>query len=226
MKQSFKISLLLSVITFSDISLAAKNGFYGDLALGLGFGPSNTNVKSQYFVNSGGTLSANPSDVYTLTTRGVPAGYINLGYNFIPYFGIEADVTEWGKQDLSSFANNITPEAGLWSGKLDTYSYGLNAVGYLPLLESHFNVFAKLGIAMVHSNIEVNDPTGALFFNPGSYQANATELGLVYGVGALYQFTNYIAGELEWKGVNRFNDNRISNIHYNLVSVGLRFTSC
>ena len=142
MKTSIKISLLLIAITLSNIALAAKVGFYGDLGLGLGFGPTNTIVKSKYFVNSGGTLSSNPSDVYTLDTRGVAAGFVNLGYNFFPYFGLEADLTEWGKQDLSSFANNISTQTGQWSGKLESYSYGLNGVGYLPLLE-RFNVFAK-----------------------------------------------------------------------------------
>ncbi|MDR3476603.1 MAG: porin family protein [Gammaproteobacteria bacterium] len=227
LKKIFKrASLMLLAIIASNMTFAAQHGFYGDLGLGLGFGPSNTVVKSELFSNSGGTLSANTSDVYTLQTRGVTTGYINVGYNFTPYFGAEADVTYWGKQDLSSFANNVTTETGQWSGKLQSYSYGLNGVGYLPLAETKINLFAKLGIAIIHSELNVNDPKGSVFFNPGSYTTTSNAPGLLYGAGAEYQFNKNISGQLEWKGINRFNDSRISNISYNLIAIGLRYTFC
>lgn len=232
-KRDLKMKKIFSNTTFilltcaaSNISLAAQHGFYGDIGLGLGFGPSNTIVKSQYFANSGGTLSGNTSDIYTLQTRGVTASYANLGYNFTPFFGAEMDITYWGQQDLSSFANNVTTQTGQWNGKLENYSYGLNGVGYLPLTETKINLFAKLGIAMLHSEITVSDPQGSIFFNPGSYTTSSNEPGLIYGAGAQYQFNKYIAGQLEWKGITRFSDSRISNIHYNLVAIGLRYSFC
>ena len=226
MKQLLKLSLRMSTLIFSQLTFAATNGFYGDLALGLGFGPNSAVVKNQYFSHSGGTLSANPSDVYSFDTRGVPAGYINLGYNFFPYLGAEVDLTQWGRQNVSSFANNISTQTGQWRGNLNSYSYGVNGVAYLPLLNDKFNLFAKLGLAKVHSTMEVNDPNGSIFFNPGSYQLTSTEPGLIYAIGALYQFNRYVAGELEWKGLNRFNDNRISNLNYYLIAIGVRFTYC
>jgi hypothetical protein len=226
MTKSIKLSLLFCAFVSSPLAFAAKLGLYGDLGLGLGFGPTSSVVKNQYFSHSGGTLSANPSDVYSFETRGVPAGYINVGYNFFPYLGAEADVTKWGRQNVSSFANNISTQTGQWRGNLNSYSYGVNAVGYLPLADSPVNLFAKVGLAKLHSTLEISDPNGSIFFNPGSYQMTSTEPGLVYAVGALYQFNRYVAGELEWKGINRFNDNRISNIHYYLIAMGVRLTLC
>ncbi|MDR3492245.1 MAG: outer membrane beta-barrel protein [Gammaproteobacteria bacterium] len=224
MKKIFKISsLILLSLTTSNMALATQRGIYGDLGLGLGFGPSNTIVKSDYFINSDGTLSANTSDLYTLNTRGVTTGFVNLGYNFIPYFGAEVDVTYWGKQNLTSFVSSLTTQSGEWDGNLQSYSYGLNGVGYLPL-DDKINLFAKLGFAMLNSKLTVNDPTGSIFFNPGSYRMTSNEPSLVYGAGALYQINKYLAGELEWKGLNRFSDSRISNINYNLISIALRFT--
>jgi opacity protein-like surface antigen len=221
-----RVSLIILSLAASSMTLAAQPGFYADLGLGLNFGPSSTIIKSSYFTNSGGTLSSNPSDGYSLETRGVAATYVDAGYTFTPNFGAEVNFTYWGQQNLTNFAFDVTTQTGQWKGNLQSYSYGLSAVGYVPLTESKINLFAKLGIAVINSQLSINDPNGSIFFNPGSYSTTTNDPALTYGVGAEYLFTKNIAGMLEWKGLNRFNDNQISNINFNLIAIGVRYSLC
>lgn len=216
-------SLILSILP--ALSFAIDTGFYGDVALGVSSGPASVVAPSAGFGNNtGGTVTGGVTDLYGLNTQGALAVNVDLGYNFRPYFGIEADYTYWGSQDLSTFTGQITTATGGMSGNLTSQSIGGNLVGYIPLDNEQFNIYGKLGVAALYSTLSVNDPQNVVFFNTGNYSQSSAAAAMTYGAGVQYRYNPNISFLLSWNGISQFDDHPISNLHYNVASVGVRYT--
>ena len=214
----------LFFVMLPNLSFAIETGYFGDVGIGVSAGPSSVVAPSAGFVKSGGTINGGGTGSYGLNSRGSVGAYADLGYNFKPYFGLETNYTYWGAQSLSLFTGQVTTATGCMSGTLYSQSVGGSIVGYAPLDNEKINIFAKFGVAALFSTFTVNDPEGAVFFNPGSYFQSTTEPGLTYGAGVQYRYTPTISVQLAWNGISQFSSTPISNLYYNMASIGIRYT--
>lgn len=215
-------SLILSILP--GLSFAIQPGYYGDVGIGVSAGPSSVVAPGSRFHHSGGTLTGGVTDLYGLNSHGAVGAYANIGYNLRPNFGFEANYTYWGRQTLSTFTGQITTATGGMHGDLTSQSVGGNLVGYIPFDNDRFNVFAKIGAAAMFSTLEVDDPNNVIFFNPGSYSQSTTRAALTYGAGVNYQYNERVSFQLSWNGISTVKVTPISNLYYNMASIGIRYT--
>jgi hypothetical protein len=119
------------------------------------------------------------------------AGSVVGGFKFMPYFGVEAAYTRYADTNIKDSAGNTVAKDRL-------YSYDIAGKGILPIAESGFSLFAKLGIVRASSTIRVTDSTQAtadgLSFN--TKQRFAT--GLYMGLGGDYAFLPNLAVNAQW----------------------------
>lgn len=93
------------------------------------------------------------------------SGKVFGGYQFNPYFGLEAGYADLGHVDNST-------------GRIDGRSEYLDAVGTLPLGSSKFSLLGSVGLAHVSLDTSAGDSSG-----------NGFKLGL----GAQYALTDHVA---------------------------------
>ena len=117
------------------------------------------------------------------------------GYQFNPYFGVEAAYTDFGEVDLTGNVGNL--EADTWS---------LVAVGTLPFTDK-FSGYAKAGF---HSwDAEVSAPEIG--------RANDDGTDPTYGLGLQYRFNDTVALRGEY---SRF---ELDDVDVDLAQVQVRF---
>lgn len=143
-----------------------------------------------------GTSSTNDLKLPATTSMTSSGTGYNLivGYKIMPFFAAEAGWTRFATA-------NIKNSAGVVVAKDSHYSYQLAARAILPIEDSGFELFAKLGITRLVTNLTVNDNAGSLAFNNGPHNA----AGVYMGVGASYAFTPSAEGNIQWsraKGSN------------------------
>lgn len=183
MKGIKKIGLVGIITAFTSLSAFAVTplplGWYAEGNIGA------TNVSN---TNYGSGTSIQKSGV----------GYnVNLGYKFMPFFGLEIGGTK--------YANLRIKTAGTQIAKATNWSLDLAAKGILPVAESGFELFAKLGMARIFNNVSWTNQAYAnsqgVSVNTGKH--NST--GLYIGLGGEYYFTPNIAVVGQWarsKGSN------------------------
>ena len=223
-------SKLIIAVSCASISLTAFAGgytvktekpFYVQLSAGVATGPDTVNIKANDFDGGNGYTAGgtNASNSFNLSTRGELSPDVSVGYNLSQYFAVEADFSWWGRQGLKS-VGSLTTSAGAFKGNLETYSYGINVLGKIPVTPNKLNVLVKLGTGIAHSQMSVDDPQGSVFFTPGNYSVKVNEAMLNYGAGIQYQFNNPFAVRVMWDRLMRLGDTRIGNVSYNRFSVG------
>jgi hypothetical protein len=214
--------LSLSALT-SMTAYAANPGTY--LGLGLGAGKQST---------SNLDLS-NPLGVEFNQSRstGGLAGRAFTGYNFNEYFGIETGLTQYSQAKTKFNAANLP--SGTLDGSVEYRMTTLDLVGkgYLPLVDSGFNLYGLGGVSWVHSTVNPKASVKAKGAEPavaklGGHDTN-NAIRPIVGLGASYDIpqTSWTTG-LEYshtfgKGNVKTNTNAIPaanlvtlNIIYNL----------
>lgn len=116
------------------------------------------------------------------------AGSINAGYKFMPYFATEIGVVRYSKMRVK---NN-----GVTAGTNKLYSYDLALRGIFPLNVYGFEVFAKLGIGRLNSQVSISNTVAATTANLISGTHNAT--GLYIALGMDYYFTQSLSANAQW----------------------------
>ncbi len=132
------------------------------------------------------TVSSKSYDAPNVRRSGM--GYnVNLGYKLTTFFSAEAGYTHY-------FPTRIYNGPKL--GQDTHYSYDLSAKASVPISDSSVELFGKLGIARVHSNVQITNTqlASGLNLNPGAN--NVT--GLYMALGLAYYFAPSIAVNLQW----------------------------
>ncbi|HEX5338788.1 MAG TPA: porin family protein [Gallionella sp.] len=150
-------ALLLSSAAAS--AFAADQGFYAGVTLGQ-------------------SRASNPFPTLTVTKSTDTVYGILGGYQITKNFGAEAFFTGAGKFAVSNAFGSAT-------GKAD--SYGINAVGTLPLSDA-FSLYGKLGFASTKTTASST---------PASV-TGATRTGATYGLGGVYNATPAIGIRFGW----------------------------
>lgn len=109
------------------------------------------------------------------------------GYKLTNFFSAEAGYTHY-------FPTRIYNGPKL--GQDTHYSYDLSAKATLPISDSSVEAFGKLGIARVHSNVQITNQSLAAGLNLDPGAKNVT--GLYMALGLAYYFAPSIAVNIQW----------------------------
>jgi OOP family OmpA-OmpF porin len=120
------------------------------------------------------------------------------GYRINRNFAAEVFYADLGSLSITSGGLKATA---------DQTSFGIAALGIFPL-NPQFDLFGKLGIANTDQKASAS---------AGGFSASASASGsdIVFGVGAVYNFTRNFGVRAEWE---RFNDSEVDNL-----SIGIQY---
>lgn len=126
---------------------------------------------------------------------------LNLGYMFNPYVGAEVFYSDNG-----SFTAKFSDDAGnLQKGKLSATSYGLRVKGVLPMYDTPWSMYGKLGIASIDSKYKQIDCSGSCD-NTSPDPAS----GVTFAIGGSYAIMPNVTGDMELQAVSS-NQNNYGN---------------
>jgi OOP family OmpA-OmpF porin len=129
--------------------------------LGAGIGRGNLNMSGTELTGLNNAQIDDSDTTYTLRT----------GFRFNPYFALELGYYDLGQYTFSGRSGTVNV-----TGSAKAKSYGLSAVGILPLAEQ-FELYGRVGIAS--SELKANANATLVTANATDRQSEAT-----YGVGA------------------------------------------
>lgn len=188
-KTTMKIgAAIASSFMLVTLANAATQGAY----VGVGLGASKINADSTSMFKN------NTTTIGTATTQssGV-GGKLFGGYNFNPYFGVEANYAAYaGTTNKANVASNNA------SAKYTMSAISLVGKAYLPIQQ--FNLYALGGVAEVYSKVDYkNSNTKAITLSNNLKQGSSTtrQLRPVYGVGASYDVTPHVNTGLEFSHI-------------------------
>jgi hypothetical protein len=138
--------------------------------------------------NGGSAKLSNVNYPGNSSSSGV-GGNANLGYKFMPYVTAEIGYSLYPSSTISN-------AAGSKAATVKHYSYDLAARGILPMGDTGFEAFAKLGVQRITSNININNAATANNMGVGSNSSSAT--GLYMAAGAQYYFMPELALNVQW----------------------------
>lgn len=159
--------------------------------------------------NAGSTILTEKSYPGNDSSSGI--GYnANVGYKFMPYLAMELGYSRYADTVIKNSAGN---KAGTDSHQ----SWDLAGKGIIPVYETGFEVFAKLGAQRISSDIQIANQTIANSI--GLNNTGHSDTNLYFGVGAQYYFMPELAVVGQWqRAVGNSNTGTLS-----LLSGGLSF---
>lgn len=161
-------------------------------------------------VTGGGSKQQNDSNG-SLSSKNVGmAGNGAIGYKFMPYVAGEAGYTQYSRVDLKS--------GGTLALKNRPYDYHAAIKGIIPIGNSGFEPFAKVGVARLKTKYQVKDSDAVLAAGASSSDKSST--GYYLGAGAQYYFMPELAVVAQWA---RAHGNSDATGSMDLYSVGLSF---
>jgi len=143
-----------------------------------------------YIEGNLGSSNLTNTDYPGSTSSSGIGGNANLGYKFMPYFGTEIGYTQYANTSIKN-------SKGTKAATVKNYSYDIAGKGILPIAESPFELFAKIGVARVNAKVSVNNQTAATGLGVSS--SNHSTTGLYYGLGAQYSLINALALNVQWQ---------------------------
>lgn len=163
--------------------------------------------------NVGSSKSSNNNYGSNLSGGNSGTGWnINGGYKFMPYFAGEVGYTQYVKGKVKYNSTNVANDS-------PRYSYYLAGKGILPISDSGFDLFAKLGVARISTRVQVTNQNllnaNGVGINAGSHTAT----GAYFGFGGDYNFTPAFTINAQW---NRAKGNSNTG-NLDLYSVGLSY---
>lgn len=150
---------------------------------------------------------------YSASARKSGAAWgMDIGYLFFPYLGAEIGFSRYPNVNLSS--NGLEAQ--------DThYSYDVAAKAVLPVPESGFSVFAKLGAGRLNSNVTNSSNNTVNITNPDLKTANYYATSYFLGAGAQYNFLPNFGLNLQWTRAT--GDNQTGSVDMYAIGAAVRF---
>lgn len=170
----------------SALEMSAPNGWYLEGNIGSAH-LSNTNF---------GGASTSSSGL---------GGNANLGYKFMPYAGMEIGYSQYP-------TTKINASDGTRIGSAKHYSYDIAAKGIIPISDSGFEAFAKLGAQHIQSRLTNDDSS---FDISGSHSST----GLYMGVGGQLNIMPELGIVVQWQRAQGSSSTGTEDLY----SVGLAF---
>jgi len=134
-----------------------------------------------------------------------------VGYRFNQFWGVEGGYVDVGRIEI-----NASGPGGSYSSNTKLRGGQVALVGYLPLGDSNFDLFGKIGA--LYTRTEFTDSAGA--------DEKETNWRNYWGLGLQYQFNRSVFGRLEFEryqdvgGANLGGKNSFNQYH---IGVGYKF---
>jgi opacity protein-like surface antigen len=177
-KLNFGIALIFCLTSYSHATVS--DGPY----LGLELGAANQIIN--YQANS---FNVATNGVQLYNSELTFLGRLNLGYNANKYNGFELGTSYY----FNSGSNYPT---GSGSMSTNTTSLDLSYIGYLPISQSKFSVFGRIGAAYDWiNNSSANDSNGGIFVG---MRPSASSFADIVGAGLKYNLGRNASFRLEW----------------------------
>lgn len=179
----------------SGMALAQDAGFYVSGSIGQ----SEIDIDTGPFTAAGVTgVSADETDI---------AWKFNVGYQFTRHWGVEVGYVSFGDFSVTGAAGTVA--------SVDAKAWTLAGVGTLPLGNSNFSLFGKLGAYLGHSR-------GNATIGAAPVRVSDRRVDIFGGIGVRYDFNRNFGVQLE---AERYNgDDPIQKLQdTNLFTVGLRY---
>ena len=155
-------------------ALSPPKGWYIDGNVGL------SNVDNTSFGN--GTKLETNTNSFGLN--------VNAGYKFFPYFALEMGYTRYARENIQFNGATVA--------KLNPSAYDISTKAILPVQNSGFEFFAKVGVARLLSKVTINDQN-SINVNGLTVTSGTTKVtGVYYGVGGEYYFWPTTGVHLSW----------------------------
>ncbi len=170
----YRKSFVVLAVLFMSGSALAQQGFYA----GVGFGKAEVTSKNVLIAVPFGD---NILDRFKADDSSLK---IHAGYRFNKYFGLEGTWQDFGDPD--AFSTGILDEMGDdILATVETTTFQVAALGFLPLGDGVFNIFGRVGVSAVNEKFRfsgVPAPVAVPFrvVNTGREGRNAL---LAYGFG-------------------------------------------
>lgn len=148
----------------------------------------------------------------SVSAPGLSGGGI-AGYKFMPFFASEIGYTRYATLKIKN-------PAGVSAAKDKLYAIDIAAKGILPIGDSGFEAFAKVGWSILNSSVSITNASAATTVNAVSGTHNAP--GLYLGIGADYAYTPSVPINFQW--ARAYGDGRTGNL--DLYSVGVAYLIC
>jgi OmpA-OmpF porin, OOP family len=159
--------------------------------------------------NAGSTYLSNDDYPGSKSETGIGAN-ANVGYKFLPYVTAELGYTRYSN-------TNIKDGAGTKAATVRTYSYDIAAKGMVPISDSGFEPFAKVGIQRLNSSLSIDNQTAAN--NLGISKTTNRKTGPYWALGGQMYFTPEFAVVAQWAQAVGSN----STGTLSLLSLGISF---
>ncbi|RDH40826.1 MAG: hypothetical protein CFE62_001455 [Candidatus Aquirickettsiella gammari] len=192
----FKKIVTSSVLAISALSVLAANATTP--------GPY-VNVEMGYVHTKNKFLKPLPSK--DTKYQGGLIGRLSVGYQFSPYWALEAGYLQLAKQksNLSVSANDAVT--------LKQHAFDVAGKGILPISDK-FNLYAKAGMAYL-----INNVNNAQIVAPIAKYNWAPEAG----VGVTYNISNNVFVDTAYTHIHPIGKNKPSNIDFATVGIGYSF---
>lgn len=138
--------------------------------------------------NAGSSHLSNDNLPGQTSSSGI-GGSGNLGYKFMPYGGLEMGYSQYA---TTSVKNTV----GTKAAEVKHYSYDIAARAILPISDSGFEAFAKLGVGRIVSTTSIDDEAAANGL--GIDKSSHSSTGVYLGVGGQVYFTPEFAVVVQW----------------------------
>ena len=118
------------------------------------------------------------------------SGNLNVGYKFMPFFAMEVGYSNFSSMTIKDGMGNKAGDASF-------YSYDLAGKGIVPISDSGFELFAKVGVDRMNQRISIDDTTVAN--NIGLTRTQHSNTNYYLGLGGQYYFMPELAAVLQWQ---------------------------
>ena len=187
------ISLIAGSL-FCSCTYAISPGFFITGGIGQVNNPTELSINHSKFsrINASDTLNYR----YGFEKAPKPGLKIGGGYNFNHNFGLLLDFQYWGEQDMEGVDGvEVTHHT---DGNLNSNTFGLMAVGYMPFYNEKFNFFATGGFDYNYTKVSIIDDDKNYFHIAGDHAVTQREFSFAYGLGAQYNFTQKVGANVTW----------------------------
>lgn len=133
----------------------------------------------------------------------------NVGYKFFPYFALEGGYTKYSRIEIM-FDNTTV-------AKDDPSTWDITTKTMLPIQDSGFSFYAKIGIARTTSSIVINNQALIDANNLSISSGDSSATGLYYGIGGEYFIWGNTAIHLSW--VEALGNNNTGDMAFTSIGV-------
>jgi OOP family OmpA-OmpF porin len=140
---------------------------------------------------------------------------LQLGYRFNDYVAVEGGYIDLGRAKYAA-----TYTGGSAAGRLKAGGPNLSLLGMLPVADG-LSLFGELGVidAKVKANLSATAPAAS-----ASDQYSKYKIRPIYGLGAMYDFTEHTGMRVSYERVNAVGEkHRLGRMDVNMYSLGLSY---